>query len=137
MNKETKVYISYLIEKSINLYNVSDYLFKGEQWNSSVNRLYYSAFNMVRALLTCIDISFKTHKGIKNMFYIHFISTNKIERKYGELYSILFNARQEADYIDYTEYDFEFVSPYLEQAREFIDVISRYIKENYLNQIDF
>ncbi|MDQ1265543.1 MAG: hypothetical protein QG635_694 [Bacteroidota bacterium] len=136
MKFEKSEYIKYLIEKSNTTFEDSVFLANGLRWNSATNRLYYSAFYCIRALLSCIELSPKTHKGVKNMFYLHFISKDLFESKYSLFFSQLFDARQESDYVDYIIQTEESVALMLVQTLEFIDVISRYIKENYLNQID-
>ncbi len=43
-------------------------LIDAENWPSAVNRLYYSVFHVVSALMLQRDIRVKTHTGAKAMF---------------------------------------------------------------------
>ena len=100
-------------------------------WNLAINRLYYSSYYAIIALLLCIDIIPKTHKGTNISFNNYFIKTGQISYNLGKLFSSLFDARQDADYKDFIEYTEEDVIPLIEKTKNFIDTISSYIKENY------
>ena len=92
-------------------------------WNSATNRLYYSAFYAVLALLAKIKAKTSTHSGTKSEFYRLFIKTGKIERKFGELYTDLFNKRQESDYEDFLNFTEEDIKPLFPKVEEFIETI--------------
>jgi uncharacterized protein len=102
-------------------------LAKNKSWNSCVNRLYYSSFYAVTALLISRGFEAKTHNGVKTIFFKEFILTGKIEKEYGTLYSDLIDWRSEGDYADFTEYDEETVSPMIEKAETFIELIKNMV----------
>ena len=89
-----KDYIKYRHEKANETYIAAKLLAENTSWSSSINRLYYSCFYAVNALLYSSNIKAQTHTGIKNQFSLNFIKTNIIDKKFGKLYSNLFNWRQ-------------------------------------------
>jgi len=45
-----------------------------------------------------MKVKTSTHSGAKSEFYKLFIKTGMIDRKFGQIYTNLFNKRQESDY---------------------------------------
>ncbi len=111
-------YIQYRIEKSKEVLEDALILADKKRWNSCVNRLYYSAFHLVNALLYKNNIQAQTHSGIKTQFSHHFVKTKKISIELGQLYSHLIDWRQESDYVDYVEFDEQTVIPIIEKVKD-------------------
>lgn len=68
--KNPKELIKYRIEKAWATFEDAELLVKEARGGSALNRMYYSCFYAVMALLISIEQSPKTHKGTKNLFYI-------------------------------------------------------------------
>ena len=98
-------------------------------WNSAINRLYYSVFYSVNALLFTSDISVKKHSTVKSQFAFHYIKTGKIDKKFGQLLSDLFDWRQKGDYDNIFDYNKESVMPIIPAVEEMLDVIENVVKE--------
>ena len=122
-------YIDYRILKSNEVFEDAMLLADNNRWNSCVNRLYYSSFYLVSALLYKFDIKSETHNGTKTQFNLHFIKTGKLDFRYGKLYSNLFVWRQESDYADFVYFDNETVVPLIEQVRELNKLLSELVKK--------
>lgn len=60
-------------------------------WNPAINRLYYSLFYAVNALLVLHDIQTKSHSSTKSQFSLYFIKTGRLDKKYGRLLAELFD----------------------------------------------
>lgn len=118
-------YIKYRIQKARQTLHDAEILITQESWNSAVNRLYYTCFHCVQALLLKYDISTKTHSGAKTKFFQEFIHKNLIDKEFSKLYSDLSDWRQESDYADFREFDKETVSPLPEKVRAFIDAVEK------------
>ena len=57
-----------------------------------------------------VDVYAKTHTGLKSKFHEHFIKTQRLSRRAGNIYDELFSYRQEGDYshfITYTKEEIE------------------------------
>ena len=97
-------------------------------WNSAVNRLYYSLFYAVNALLVFNKIHTKSHSSTKSQFSLHFVKTGIFNKKYGRLLSELFDWRQKGDYENIFDYNQESVQHLFEPVKEMIDKIDDEIK---------
>lgn len=122
-------YINYRIEKSTEIYQDAVLLAENGRWNSCINRLYYSSFYLISALLYQQGIKAETHNGIKTQFFMHFVKKGLTNKEYGKLYSHLFDWRQETDYADFIEFDQETVIPLLNQVKNFNIELKRLIKK--------
>jgi len=128
MNEETRQnYIKYRLQKADETLEVAELLVQNKKWNSAVNRFYYACFYAVSALLVQAEIAPKSHAGIKGQFLLHYIKTNKIDRKFGKLYADLFDWRQKGDYGDFFDFQEKDVLPILPLCQEFMEAIKQEI----------
>jgi uncharacterized protein len=102
-------------------------LAENHKWNTVANRLYYSCFYAVSALLLKHNIETKTHDGTRTQFGLQFIKPGLIDKKFGKLYSKLFDYRQKGDYGDLYEFDKETIEPLIGPVKEFIEEIKIHI----------
>jgi len=100
-----------------------------EFWNAAVNRIYYACYYAVSALLLKKSIKTQTHKGVRQMFGLHYVQKGIISRESGKFFTDLYDRRQTGDYDDYIVYSKETVEALFIQAKVFIDQI-----EQILNQ---
>lgn len=102
-------------------------LAQNNKWNTVANRLYYSCFYAVSALLLKHNIETKTHDGTRTQFGLLFIKPGLIDKKFGKLYSKLFDYRQKGDYGDLYDFDKETIEPLIVTVKEFIEEIKIHI----------
>ena len=124
---ERKEYVKYRIESAHKTFEAAKVLAENEFWNSAVNRLYYSLFYAVNALLVINEIQTKSHSATKSQFSLYFVKTGKFDRKYGKLLSELFDWRQKGDYENIFDYDNESVQPLFKPVIEMIKLIEEEI----------
>lgn len=117
--------IRYRLERSREALDEAIILKRENHWNACVNRLYYSCFYAVSALMHTEGMSSSKHSGVKALFNQHWVKTGKITKDKGRFYNQLFESRQEADYIDFVKYEQEMVEPWISQAGKFIDCIAK------------
>ncbi len=127
--EEREEYVKYRIESARKTFEAAKVLAENEFWNSAVNRLYYSLFYAVNALLVINGIQTKSHSATKTQFSLYFVKTGKFNKKYGKLLSELFDWRQKGDYENIFEYDNDSVQPLFNPVSEMIDLI-----ENEINK---
>jgi len=125
--EERVEYIKYRMEAAHKTYDAAKVLAENGFWNSVVNRLYYSVFYAVNALLVMNEIQTKSHTATKSQFSMHFVKTGKFDKKYGRLLSELFDWRQKGDYENIFDYDRDSVLPLFEPVEEMIKQIEREI----------
>ena len=120
-------YITYRLKRADEAFDEALFLVQKERWNTIVNRLYYSCFYAVMALLLKNNIKASTHRGTLNQFSLQFIKTNKIDIEYGILYSKLYDFRQKGDYGDMFDFTEEQVSPLIEKVSDFLSEVKKHI----------
>ena len=123
-------YINYRIQKSREVFEDALLLSKNQRWNSCINRLYYSSYYLVSALLYMHEIKAETHNGTKTQFNLNFIKSGKLDLEKGKLYSNLFLWRQESDYSDFTDFDEITVLPLVEEVSELNNQLLKLLNNN-------
>ena len=121
-------YIEYRLLKASEALEAAKLLAENNSWNACVNRLYYTCYYAVSALLLKNGTSAQTHTGLKSQFNLHFIKTGAIEKSFGKLYADLMDWRQKGDYGDMFDFDKTTVEPLLKPVEQFLDKITSLIK---------
>jgi len=121
--------IRYRLSRSKDTFEDARILADKERWNSAINRLYYSAYYAVIAILIKYDLKPTTHNGAKTVFSEHFIKKEILPKEFGKLYSQLFTWRQKGDYDDLYDFKKENVLPYFEPVQKLIEIIENKINE--------
>lgn len=93
-----------------------------------MNRLYYSSFHLVDALLSLDGIASKTHEGLKTKFLQNYIKTNLINAEFGKLYARLMDWRQESDYAVFVDFEESDVLPLIGKVNELNDILLEKIR---------
>ena len=119
--------VSLEIAKAFTTQEEVDLLVEKGYWNAAANRLYYSVFHAVSALLIHDGIRIKSHKGAGVMLNQHYIQTNKISPELGKLYRRLELMREESDYNCFYNTSPEELKKELEPARELIETIAKMV----------
>lgn len=118
MKEAKEDYINYRISKSAEIFDDALLLANNERWNSCINRLYYSSYYLVSALLFKNEINAETHNGVKTQFFLNFVKNGIVSKEHGRLYSHLFDWRQESDYADFIDFDEETAKPLLQEVND-------------------
>lgn len=114
----------YRKEKAYKSLKEAEILYKSGYYTTSVNRLYYSCFYIISALLLGKKLSSSKHTGIRSLFNIHFVKTGIVDKKLAQIYNDLFERRQEGDYQDFIEFEKEDVSEWIQETSFFLNKIS-------------
>ena len=121
--------VKYRLERAKETLSDAQLLIESKRWNSAINRLYYSAFYAVIALLLNENHKTTTHNGVKSIFSEQFIKNNIISQEFGKRYSQLFTWRQKGDYADLFDFTEEKVLPYYDFVKKFILQIEKIIND--------
>ena len=127
-DEERNIVVSLELEKAENTFSQIEELRKLEYWDTIANRLYYSVFHAVTALLIHDAHPVNTHKGAIALFGNYYIRTGIFSSEDGRLYSDLQTMRNNSDYncsYDATKKEIE---PLIEPARLLIEKISKRLK---------
>jgi len=120
--------ITYRISRSFETLKEAEKMIENQFWNASINRIYYACFYAVSGLLLKKGIDTSTHKGIRQMFGLHFVQTGMISKEFARFFSDLYDRRQTGDYDDFVAYDEETSVKLFSLANEFVQEIDSLIK---------
>lgn len=124
--EDRKEVVLFRIEKAKATYHEAIAIINLNFVNSGANRLYYSAYYAVSALLIAYGITARTHSGVIQMFGRCFIKPKLLENRFGITYSRLFSLRMTGDYEDRRNLDMEMdIIPLVKPAEELIDVVTK------------
>lgn len=121
-------YIDYRLSKANEALAAAKLLAENNSWNACINRLYYSCYYAVSALLLKKGVSAQTHTGLKTQFNLHFIKTGVLEKRFGKLYADLMDWRQKGDYGDMFDFNKQSVEPVIMPVEQFLTEIIKLIK---------
>lgn len=127
MNQNTKTLIKYRLERARESLEDARHLFGGGSLYATVNRIYYSMFYSVNALLLTKNLSSAKHSGVRALFNKEFVRTGEVDKDTGRFYSEIFEKRQKGDYKDFVEFKREEVAIWLKRAEEFVNSIEEAI----------
>jgi uncharacterized protein (UPF0332 family) len=130
MTGDSEDLIKYRISRSLETFREADTMIKNGFWNASVNRIYYSCYYAVSGLLLKKSIETNSHKGIRQMFGLHFVQTGLVSKEDGRFFSDLYDRKQTGDYDDFVLYDEETVLKLYNQADGFIKRMIELLNQN-------
>jgi uncharacterized protein (UPF0332 family) len=128
MSYQKEDLIKYRLEKSAITFDEAKSLAESGFWGGCANRLYYSCFYCVIALLAKDDVSASTHNGVRTEFFRRYIKTEILDRKYSSLYTDLMSKRQESDYDDFLEFTQEDILPLIVEVEKFLHKLREQIE---------
>lgn len=117
-------YIKYRIEKAYSTLESAKLLAQNKFWNDCVNRLYYSIFYAINALLLKKNIDTKTHAGLKSAFNQTLIKTGILKKEAGKTFNKLYEMRNKGDYNDLFDFDENKVIPLIIPVEELINEVN-------------
>lgn len=125
--KNKSEYINYRFKRAQESFDDALIMIDNKKQNTAINRLYYSSYYAVIALLLKKDIDTRTHNGARTKFSDEFIKTGIIDKKLGKLFSQLSDYRQKGDYGDLYDFDDKIVLPLVDQVKDFVSEIKKLI----------
>ncbi len=127
--KNKSEYIIYRFKRAQESLDDALIMIDNKKWNTAINRLYYSCFYAVIALLLKNNIETHSHSGARTKFSDEFIKTGLIDKKLGKLFSQLSDYRQKGDYGDLYDFDDKIVLPLVDRVKEFVSEIKNQIEK--------
>ena len=121
--------IRYRLEKSDRTFQEAKSLADNGFWNGAANRLYYSCFYAVIALLAKDDVNASTHNGVRVEFFKRYVKTNILSKDFSSFYSNIMGKRQESDYDDFLEFSEDDIEPLFPKAIVFINGIKELLDD--------
>ena len=130
MLDENKVTLAeYRIGRAEECLSSSEALIEIKDYSASLNRSYYSIFNAVRAIFALEGVDRKKHSGVIAYFQQNYVKTGIFDKKYSTIVQEAFEVRQESDYEDFFIISIDDVVTQLDNAKDFVSVIKKYVEE--------
>jgi uncharacterized protein len=101
----------------------------GKSPRSVINRLYYSMFYSILALLIFEPYASSKHSGILSYFNRKFIKGGHFPESVGRAVNKAFELRQRGDYREYIQLTTEQVEPFIGDAENLLNMVRSYLKE--------
>jgi uncharacterized protein (UPF0332 family) len=135
LNKEEKIIlIRYRLNRSEESLKAADILYQNEMYIPAINRIYYSMFYSIQALIIINENVFSKHGQVKGFFNREFIKTGIFPKEFGKLFNAVFEYRQKFDYVDLILPEKKLVSDYILKAKHFNHEILKYIEKQLEEQ---
>ena len=131
-SEDMQALVLYRTELSRESIRAAEIMLKNEMPAFSMNRVYYSMFYAVQALLIERGVSFSKHSQVKGYFNREFVKAGVLPIEMGKLYNKAFEYRQKFDYVDFAVPDREMVKEYIDKAKWFCVEIDDYLKRRLL-----
>lgn len=126
-NEERALIVSMQMEKAVRFMTEAETIAKIGLWDVVANRIYYSAFHAVAAMLIHDGIEVRSHKGAGLMFGQKYVMTGLFSPEDGRLYAKLQDLREKSDYNLVYQSDEREMRPLLEKSKGLIERIKIYI----------
>ena len=104
-------------------------LYDAESYKGAANRLYYSIFHAMRAVLALDGVDMKHHSGVISEFRRRYIKTGKLDVKLSQIISRLSEMRTGSDYDDFYILSKKSIVEQFENAQFFIDTVQKLFEE--------
>ena len=101
MTKNEKItLVNYRLERANESLKAARLMLENNLYIPAMNRIYYSMFYGVQALIILNESTFSKHGQVKGFFNKEFIKTGVFPIEFGKLYNAAFEYRQKFDYVD-------------------------------------
>jgi uncharacterized protein len=96
--------IHHRLERSAEALKDAEILLSEKRLHATVNRLYYSMFYAVVALLDTKGLGSSKHSGVLAMFNQNFVNTGSVSKEAGDFYGTMFATWQKDERAEHTEF---------------------------------
>lgn len=127
--EEKRALVKYRLERANESMKAAHLLFQNKLFIPAMNRIYYSMFYSVQALLVLDEKAFSKHGQVKAYFNKAYIKPGVFPKEFGRVFNAVFEYRQKFDYVDLVIPEDELISDYLGEAQGFIDQISSFLDD--------
>ena len=128
-SEEKKTLINYRLERASESIKAAELMLENKMYIPAMNRIYYSMFYSVQALLILKESAFSKHGQVKGFFNKEYIKKGIFPKEIGKLFNIVFEYRQKFDYVDLIMPEQELISDYIKKAAVFIQKITEFIED--------
>lgn len=128
MNEEIKALVEYRLQEAKESREEAEILLEKGKTRGALNRVYYSMFYAVLALLASKQLSASKHSGVISIFHREFVKTGLISTDVAKFLDIAFDLRNKSDYRDFIAPEESRVRELLKESYVFIQTIESILK---------
>lgn len=130
LNEQTrKDLVDLYWNKSLQTLEEAEVAIAASKWNMAANRLYYSLFHAVTALLVNDQHPVGTHRGAKAALGMYYVVPGEITPEDGRFFAQMETLRDKADYDIVFSASEEDIRKYLPLTRAFLDRVNSLLKQ--------
>lgn len=123
-----------LLDRAEKYLDSAKLLFKNEDYESCVSRIYYAMFFSTQAILLTKKLSFSSHKGVLSAFGRHFVKTGIFPKDMSKQLNLAFEKRQLGDYGHTFVICEEEAVELLDSGQSFVNTVIQYLKKRKTKQ---
>ena len=127
MDKASTELIKGYLDKAAQKLQVAEQLLQQQSFDDAVSRAYYAAFHAAHAMLLSEGLTAQTHRGLLNLFGLHFVKSGKVSKEMGGYLSNLKDDRETGDYEAFSAIDEETARNAVQEAQAFIKEAKTYL----------
>lgn len=129
MKEEIKALIDYRLQEAKEAGEEAEILLEKGKHRGALNRVYYSMFYAVLALLASKQLTASKHSGVISLFHREFVKTGLISVEVAKFLDIAFDLRNKSDYRDFVTPDESRVRELLRESEVFIKTIEASLRK--------
>lgn len=126
---DQSVLVDYRRNKAFETLDDAEKLINLNMLSLAMNRIYYSGFYIVNALMLVDNKKFTKHRQLIGWFNKEYLKPNLINREIGKLLNASYERRTALDYHDYTTVTKSEARFYLKEMRKFIAEVDKLIEK--------
>ena len=126
---------NYRLEQAKESLDEAKFLYKGKKsMRSVVNRLYYSHFYAISALLIFEKYTSSKHSGVLSFFNQNFIKTKIFDEESGKAANRLFEMRNRGDYREFVRFNENEINELINATESFLKKVDKYLSTKNTKQ---
>jgi uncharacterized protein (UPF0332 family) len=124
------------VERSTKSIGAAERLFEEGFLEDAISRSYYAILHAAKAVLLFENVQVDSHEAVKRLLSLHLIKTNKIDSKYSKILREQQDDRYLADYDVAFSPESERVQRRIEDAKDFLEAMLKYLEERGIDFSD-
>ncbi|MEW6607065.1 MAG: HEPN domain-containing protein [bacterium] len=127
MNKDIPEHTTKELNRDKKALHAAKVLMKESLFEDCVSRAYYAVLHAAKAALSLAGVESDTHNGVRRMFGLHLVKTEKIEKEFAKILTREQEDREIGDYEVGIEIEEDIARERIEEAEKFVHRIEQYI----------
>ena len=126
--KDRQSLINYRLQQARENLELVEFLFISKKFVVTVNRIYYGIYYSITALALKYQFETSKHLQLIAWFNKEFISSQKIDKRFGKILRNAYQNRRKGDYDAFMDFTSEEIESMIEDMKDFISEIQNYIE---------